>query len=73
MAEISRFERVTDNIFKRLEKIKEAPQEPTIGLGMERVRNEVGRKRLEGMSPQARQKLIEKVGLEEVLKIVGNV
>jgi len=71
MPEISRFERVTDKIFQRFEKLRNDPVQPEIPIGFERVRKDVAVKRFEAMTPQQRVKLIEKVGVDEVMKIMG--
>ncbi len=72
MPEISRFERVTDKVFQRFEKFRNDKTEPEIPLGFEKVRKSVAVKRFEAMTPQQRMKLIEKVGVDEVMKIVGS-
>jgi len=71
MPEISRFERVTDKIFQRFEKLRNDPITPEIPIGFERVRKDVAAKRFQAMTPQQRMKFIEKVGVDEVIKIVG--
>lgn len=71
MPEISRFERVTDNIFQRFEKLRNEKGRAEIPIGFEKVRRSTAAKRFEGMTPQQRIKLIEKVGVDEVMKIVG--
>ena len=71
MPEISRFERVTDKVFQRLQGFREDPAQPEIPLGFERVRRSVAVKRFQAMRPEAKQKLIDKVGLAEVMKMIG--
>lgn len=72
MPEISRFERVTDKVFQRFEKLRNDRTEPEIPLGFEKVRKSVAKQRFEAMTPQQRTKFIEKVGVDAVMKIVGS-
>ena len=71
MPEISRFERVTDNIFQRMDKLRNEKGRAEIPIGFEKVRKDVAARRFEAMTPQQRMKFIEKVGVDEAMKIVG--
>ena len=71
MPDISRFERITDNVFQKLQGLREDPTQPEIPLGFERVRRSVAVKRFQQMRPEAKQKLIDKVGVAEVMKMIG--
>jgi len=71
MPDISRFERITDNVFQKLQALRTDKTEPEIPLGFERVRRSVAVKRFQAMRPEAKQKLIDKVGVAEVMKMIG--
>jgi len=71
MAEISRFERITDNVFEKLQGLREDKTEKEIPLGFEKVRKSVAVKRFQAMRPEAKQKLIDKLGVAEVMKMIG--
>ena len=71
MPDISRFERITDNVFDNLQRLRNDKTEPDIPLGFERVRKDVAIKRFQQMRPEAKQKLIDKVGVAEVMKMIG--
>lgn len=71
MPEISRFERVTDNIFQRMDRLRKEKGVNEIPIGFEKVRKDVAVTRFRKLTPQAKQKLIEKVGIDEVMRMVG--
>ncbi len=71
MPEISRFERVTDNIFQRMDKLRNEKGRAEIPIGFEKVRKDVAVTRFQKMTPQAKQKLIEKVGIAKVMEMIG--
>ena len=71
MPDISRFERITDKVFQRLQGFREDPTQPEIPLGFEKVKRDVAVKRFQTMRPEAKQKLIDKIGVAEVMKMIG--
>ena len=71
MPEISRFERVTDNIFQRMDKLRNEKGRAEIPIGFEKVRKDVAVGRFQKMTPEAKKKLIEKVGIDEVMRMIG--
>lgn len=71
MPEISRFERVTDNIFQRMDRLRKEKGVKEIPIGFERVRKDVAVGRFQKLTPQAKQKLIEKVGIAKVMEMIG--
>lgn len=64
-------ERVTDNIFQRIQRLRNEKGTTEIPLGFEKVRKSTAQARFQKMTPQAKQKLIEKVGIDEVVRMVG--
>ena len=70
MAERSRLQSVADNVFERVKTVKGKRPDSDIPFGLEQVDKKSALNRLKKMSPQARKQLIDKVGLENVLKII---
>jgi len=70
MAEKSRLQLVADNVFDRVKEVKQSRPDADIPFGQERIGKKTALTRLKKMSPQARKQLIDKVGLDAVLKII---
>jgi len=71
MPEISRFERVSDNIFQRMDRLRNEKGTAEIPIGFEKVRKAVAVTRFQKLTPQSKQKLIEKVGIAKVMEMIG--
>ena len=71
MAEVSRFERVADNVFQKFQTLRESKETKEIPLGFEKVSKGVAVGRFQKMTPEAKQKMIEKVGIDQVMKMLG--
>jgi len=72
MPELSRFERITDNIFQRIDKLDKADVTKDIPLGTENVRPNIAIDRFKQMRPKEREKFIQMVGIDKVMKMLGN-
>jgi len=70
MADRSPLQQVADNVFERLKTMRELPSENIIPFGLERVDKKVAFTKMKKLTPEGRKKLINKVGLENVLDII---
>ena len=70
--ERSPLQRVSDSVFERIQSLRDEPITPETPFGFERVDKNTAKMRLAEMSPEGRKALINKVGLDNVRKIIGS-
>jgi len=71
MAERSPLQQISDNVFARIQSLKEEKSEGDVPFGMERVSSMTARTRLKKLSPEGRKRLIDKMGIDAVVDMVG--
>lgn len=67
----SPLQRVSDNVFARIESLRNEQVDPQVPFGFERIDKSAARNKLAKMTPDGRKRFIDKVGLENVFKIIG--
>jgi len=67
----SPLQRVSDNVFSRIESLRNQQIDPQVPFGFERVDKTAAKKKLADMTPAGRKRFIDKMGLENVFKIIG--
>ena len=71
MPERSRLQRVSDNVFTHIQSLRDKKVETEVPFGMERVSSETALNRVKKLSPEGRKRLIDKIGIDAVVDIVG--
>ena len=71
MADRSPLQIVSDNVFARIQSLRNEKVEGDVPFGMERVDRQTALTRLKKLSPEGRKRLIDKIGIDAVVDIVG--
>ena len=72
MAERSTLQIVSDNIFDRIKTLREQRVEGGVPFGFEQVDRRTARNRFDSLSPEAKKNMIGKLGIDNVLKFLGD-
>jgi len=70
--ERSPLQRVSDGVFERIESLRNETIIPQTPFGFERLNKSVAKQRLQDMTTEGRKALINKIGIENVFKIIGD-
>lgn len=72
MPDRSPLQNVSNNVFARIQALREEKIDPQPPFGFENVNKTEAKRRLKNMSPDGRKQLINKIGLDNVFKLIGD-